>query len=144
MLFISMALLILGACSGKKSREKLQEEVIATWAENDKPKAAKYYDIIDGKKVKVEEVFFHPNGAVSREESYNKEGKAHGEWKLYYPNGAKRATFYFKEGVREGKYTTYFENGKVNITGEYKNDKQTGVWKTFDEKGKLKKEENFN
>lgn len=146
-LFICLALLILGACSEKKSkekkREKLKKEIVSTW-ESGKPKAVNYFEVVDGKDVKVEAIHYHPNGSVSREETYNTNGLRHGEWKLYYPGGAERAVYSFKEGKRDGKYTTYFESGKPNIEGQYLEGKQTGIWKTFDENGKVKKEENFN
>ena len=46
-----------------------------------------------------------------REGEY-KNGKKHGPWKLYYPNGQLKSEATFHEGLYTGYYCSYHDNGE--------------------------------
>ena len=39
------------------------------------------------------------------------EGKFHGKWKFYFPNGQLETVGKFNKGLRVGKWNYYYENG---------------------------------
>lgn len=53
-----------------------------------------------------------------REGEY-KNGKKHGPWKLYYPNGQLKSEATFHEGLYTGYYCSYHENGAKKFEGRY-------------------------
>ena len=53
-----------------------------------------------------------------REGDY-KNGKKHGPWKLYYPNGQLKSEATFHEGLYTGYYCSYHENGAKKFEGRY-------------------------
>ena len=48
-----------------------------------------------------------------------KNGKKHGPWKLYYPNGRLRSEATFHEGLYTGYYCSYHDNGAKKFEGSY-------------------------
>ena len=53
-----------------------------------------------------------------REGEY-KNGKKHGPWKLYYPNGQLKSEATFHEGLYTGYYCSYHETGAKKFEGRY-------------------------
>ena len=53
-----------------------------------------------------------------REGEY-KDGKKHGTWKLYYPNGQLKSEATFHEGLYTGYYCSYHETGAKKFEGWY-------------------------
>ena len=53
-----------------------------------------------------------------REGEY-KNGKKHGLWKLYYPNGQLKSEATFHEGLYTGYYCSYHDNGAKKFEGRY-------------------------
>lgn len=53
-----------------------------------------------------------------REGEY-KNGKKHGPWKLYYPNGQLKSEATFHEGLYTGYYCSYHDNGAKKFEGWY-------------------------
>ena len=53
-----------------------------------------------------------------REGEY-KNGKKHGPWKLYYPNGQLKSEAAFHEGLYTGYYCSYHETGAKKFEGWY-------------------------
>ena len=51
-----------------------------------------------------------------REGEY-KNGKKHGPWKLYYPNGQLKSEATFHEGLYTGYYCSYHDNGEKKFEG---------------------------
>ena len=49
----------------------------------------------------------------------NKNGKKHGPWKLYYPNGQLKSEATFHEGLYTGYYCSYHDNGAKKFEGWY-------------------------
>lgn len=54
------------------------------------------------------------------------DGKNHGKWIWYYPNGKKKMEGTFNKGVREGNWITYNPDGSVKLESNYNNDKLNG------------------
>ena len=76
-----------------------------------------------------------------REGSYLN-GKKHGPWTLYHPNGNKKSEATFVEGQYVGLYTSYHPNGKRRWQGRYNEITGTsaagtkdGVWVDYAEDG---------
>ena len=46
-----------------------------------------------------------------------RDGKKHGPWKLYYPNGQLKSEATFHEGLYTGYYCSYHENGAKKFEG---------------------------
>ena len=61
-------------------------------------------------------------------EAHFKNGKLHGDVKLYYSNGNKKTFASYKDGKLDGSYTSYYENGLINESISYKNNKKDGVY----------------
>ena len=53
-----------------------------------------------------------------REGEY-KNGKKHGPWKLYYPDGQLKSEATFHDGLYTGYYCSYHENGAKKFEGRY-------------------------
>lgn len=110
---------------------------------------------------------YNNEGVGILEESYYSEGKKHGGYTKWYPNGKKQESGTYRYDKREGKsiwyyesgslaaeyhyadseidgdVSTYYKNGKLSAFGPYKNGKQTGNWKEYYENGNLKAEGNY-
>ena len=99
--------------------------------------------IIDGLVYKNEKLytgkcaFYDDNngGMISSHEFNN--GKFHGKWKFYYPNGQLETVGKFDNGLRVGKWDYYHENGNKSQISRYSNGKKNGLWKVFDQNGKI-------
>ena len=78
----------------------------------------------------------YDNGQVKEEPSYVN-GKMHGDWVRYFPNGDIKGTRVFRENLKEGLWMEYHRNppGKSDDIlawqGEYISDKREGKWEWF-------------
>lgn len=96
-----------------------------------------------------------------KDRSYYKNGKPHGKWLTFYPNGNLKSIENWKEGELVGKfvlyqndgskifetiylngkdngdYYLYHNNGKVQVQGRFLNGVPKGTWKYYNDKGKL-------
>ncbi len=52
----------------------------------------------------IEATYFHDNGMVSQEGTFNKAGKLHGEWISYNGQGQKIAVGSYENGIKTGKW----------------------------------------
>ncbi|MBT5188103.1 MAG: hypothetical protein HOM01_14945 [Kordiimonadaceae bacterium] len=76
------------------------------------------------------------NGGMISSHEYN-EGRFHGKWRFYYPNGQLETVGKFDNGLRVGKWDYYHENGNKSQISRYSNGKKNGLWKVFDQNGKI-------
>jgi len=65
----------------------------------------------------------------------NNEGKRHGYWERYYPNGNLNCKGNYVNDHRNGRWEFYFFNGKLQLIGNYNNGVQVGCWDWYDTKG---------
>lgn len=96
-----------------------------------------------------------------KDRSYYKNGKPHGKWLSFYPNGNLRSIENWKDGKLVGKfvlyesdgtkvfettylngkdngnYYMYHENGVIQVEGKFSNGVPQGTWKFYNDKGKL-------
>lgn len=100
-------------------------------------------EIVDGLVLKNEVLYtgkcaFYDdnNGKMISSHEYS-EGKFHGKWKFYFPNGQLETVGRFNKGLRVGKWNYYYENGLKRQISKYLNGKKHGVWKVFDKDGNL-------
>lgn len=96
-----------------------------------------------------------------KDRRYYQNGRPHGKWLCFYPNGNLRSIENWKNGQLVGKYvlyekdghkifeTTYLngkdngdyfmyhKNGKIQVKGHFINGVPTGTWSFYNDKGKL-------
>ncbi len=65
----------------------------------------------------IEAKYYHDNGLVSQEGTFNLEGKLHGEWTSFDENGSKIAMGTYSNGLKSG--TWYFWSGDKMKEVEY-------------------------
>ena len=107
-------------------------------------------EIIDGLVYKNEKIytgkcaFYDDNsgGMISSHQFNN--GKFHGKWRFYYPNGQLETVGKFDNGLRIGTWNYYHENGKKSQVSRYLNGEKHGVWKVYDENGNLTLEQEWS
>jgi antitoxin component YwqK of YwqJK toxin-antitoxin module len=67
------------------------------------------------------------------------EGKMHGRWISWYPNGVKKDEGYYLNGEPIGSYISWHDNGEIAVTGNYLDGKQDGIWVIRDFTGRILK-----
>lgn len=55
-------------------------------------------------------------------------GKEHGQWLSYYPDGKIFGAVIFRNGVLHGESKSYDKKGNIEIVGNYVNGKKDGEW----------------
>ncbi len=55
-----------------------------------------------------------------------KNGKPHGEWTTFFPDGRPRWNGNKNEGISHGPYTMWYQEGRKKMEGEYKNGQKHG------------------
>lgn len=73
-------------------------------------------------------IFYYPNEKVEQHGKYDKKGRAQGEWKWFYENGALLREETYIDNLRNGVMTEFTEDGKIITKGEYIDDLQEGIW----------------
>jgi antitoxin component YwqK of YwqJK toxin-antitoxin module len=73
----------------------------------------------------VEATYYHDNGLVSQEGTFNTEGKLHGEWTSYNDQGEKITLGNYDNGLRTGKW--YFWTGETLREVEFSNNQIASV-----------------
>jgi antitoxin component YwqK of YwqJK toxin-antitoxin module len=64
-------------------------------------------------------------------------GKEHGTWKQFYPNGKLIELRTFVNGNKEGKYIGWWEDGKKKFETNFKNGEYDGSYKEWNKAGQL-------
>ena len=72
-----------------------------------------------------------------------KDGKLHGESKIFYENGKLKCVSNYKDGKQQGESKGFYENGKLQCVSNYKDGKLHGERKEFYENGELDFVENY-
>ncbi len=94
--------------------------------------------IVEGDTVRL--TLFDEEGQLTKSSEWQN-GKPHGEWNAFYPNGTRWSEHHYIHGVQIGEYLTWHPNGMPYIQGQYDSiGKPSGDWLFFDEKGKIIKE----
>lgn len=85
----------------------------------------------------VEVTINDTNGNPSKVSRW-REGKAHGVWESYYPDGTTWSHHEYHDGVQLGRYQTWHPNGSPFIVGQYDSTgTPVGSWKFHDDDGRL-------
>ena len=77
----------------------------------------------------------YPSGVI-KFRGFFRQGKRHGQWMSFYPNGFQWSEMNYDKGLRNGPNMTFNIDGKPNYTGFYKNDKKDSVWCFYDSTGR--------
>ena len=133
------SLFILVSSCGKK----MEEVVTETWPDG-KAKCVQYFLGVGAERYMAKECYYHENGKLKMEGSYNKEGKRDGKWTYWYQDGKKWVDGQYLNGEWDKKYTNWHENGQKHYEGMYDKGKRKGIWKFYDENGKLVKEVDYD
>ncbi len=67
----------------------------------------------------IEATYYHDNGLIAQEGTFNLDGKLHGEWTSYDANGEKIALGSYENGLKTGKWI--FWSGDEEKEVEYDN-----------------------
>jgi antitoxin component YwqK of YwqJK toxin-antitoxin module len=70
-------------------------------------------------------------------QTYIKNGKYEGQFKLYHDNGQLHYKTFIKNSLREGQYISYYENGVILEKGVYKKNIKEGTWYSYYDNGQL-------
>lgn len=79
-------------------------------------------------------VTYYVNGQKSHEIQHD-DGKYHGEFIAYNPDGSKCYVQHFDHHVAEGADTGYYASGRIKYQGVYQTGKQVGTWVWYNEDG---------
>lgn len=85
---------------------------------------------------------FHPNGQKSLEAPYV-DGQAAGRCVGWHPGSQKEMEYVCTSGHRHGTYMEWHENGQKRKEGEYKDGKEQGKWATWSRDGEIASEYTF-
>lgn len=133
-------LFLVFSCSNPETKtETLKEKKILVNTNEDS--IPKKYNPAEGL-AEGEHTTKYPNGTLQVKGEVL-QGKRHGIWTTWRPNGMKWSENTYNLGVLEGKTVSYYENGQVHYIGYYKNDEKEGKWIFFNEEGEQIKEEVF-
>lgn len=78
--------------------------------------------------------YYGSNDQLKTEGAMDNEGKRHGIWTSYFPDGKKQSITEYKHGLKDGYSIVYQSNGAIYYKGEYRNDKMVGTWDFYDTK----------
>jgi hypothetical protein len=67
------------------------------------------------------------------------EGRMHGNWTTWHPNGVKQAEGYYSNGEPIGFHTSWHDNGEIAVTMNYMDGKPDGIWVYRDSTGRIVK-----
>ncbi len=85
---------------------------------------------------------YHENGTLQSQRFW-KDGKGHGDIKVYSQSGQLLEEGTFKNGQMDSTWKKYYENGKLKSEMSYIDGKLDGVVKEYDETGKLKSQATY-
>jgi hypothetical protein len=88
-------------------------------------------------------ITYFVNGQKSHEIRYD-DGKYHGEFIAYSPDGSKCYVQHYDHHVAEGADTGYFASGRTNYYGVYKGGKQVSTWTWYNEDGSVKSTKDYS
>jgi antitoxin component YwqK of YwqJK toxin-antitoxin module len=77
----------------------------------------------------------YPDGR-SRIKGNMRNGKRHGMWTSFFPDGRPQSFTGYVDGVEHGTKVVYHPSGATYYTGDYVKGQQVGIWRFFDEQGK--------
>lgn len=90
----------------------------------------------------LDQVYYHENGTLQREEHYTYNLKQ-GRWISYYADGKSETERNYKNNVLYGPYKEYDVSGMLKKSGHYTGGKKTGDWKYVNPDGSVEKIEHY-
>ncbi len=76
------------------------------------------------------------NGKIKAKYATDDDGRRHGGFAAYFPNGKIKVRAAYKRGKLHGNYLDYHANGKIKTTVTYKNGKRDGKFSERDDRGR--------
>lgn len=115
------------------------KEVIEEWTPGH-PKRIVWTTEEDGEKFTVREERYYENNQLEFEGEYDVEGRRHGQWKYFFPNGALWSIGSFDHGIKTGKKEVYWPSGQMRYEGQFEKDQKQGKWVFYQEDGSVLQE----
>lgn len=72
-----------------------------------------------------------------------KDGKEHGEWKQFFPNGKLASQRFFNKGVKVKTLKEWWDNGNMKVSGSFLKGENNGEYKEWNREGRLVKEMHY-
>jgi antitoxin component YwqK of YwqJK toxin-antitoxin module len=119
--FIFIVSLLLVASCNNKEEVPAEKESTSQIVED--------YEKVDGRSFRA---YYGSNNQLKTEGMYDEEGKKHGVWTQYFPDGKKQSVGEFKHGLKDGYSVVYHANGSIYYSGEYRDDQMVGIWDFYD------------
>ena len=69
------------------------------------------------------------------------DGKKHGRWVEWHPNGKLKTEGTYVDGKMEGRWVSYFDTGVKQLEGDYRGGLKHGLWTQYYEEGQKNREE---
>jgi antitoxin component YwqK of YwqJK toxin-antitoxin module len=66
----------------------------------------------NGKKV-LKEVEWYPNGNIMAESHYDFQGRRHGDWKMWHPDGKPKSLTHYVDNLKQGEQWAWHPNGTL-------------------------------
>ncbi len=78
--------------------------------------------------------FYEDGVVVAITGQLNPKNERIGEWKNFYPNGARHAEGGYVNGQKENEWRFYYLNGNLKSVGHYKQNLKNGEWREYEVK----------
>jgi antitoxin component YwqK of YwqJK toxin-antitoxin module len=123
------------------------KEIDNIFFENGQPYTGSYTSCYDNGNIKMEmkvkegkkhgqvRIFFE-NGQLNEIRSY-KNNLMHGKWELFNRDNIKVSVARYKKGEKNGKWLIWNDKGTLLYQLYYKDGKKCGIWKRYDNEGNL-------
>ncbi|MGD1847223.1 MAG: toxin-antitoxin system YwqK family antitoxin [Salibacteraceae bacterium] len=134
-----LLVLLVSACSQKEKGTEVVEETHP----DGKPKKVAVYVDNAGKKQKIQETLYYPNGQIEQDGKLNENTLREGKWTYWYNDGKTWSEYEYQNGMRHGSCKVYFPNGQIRYAGQWEQDQPVGNWKFWTNAGKLEREANY-
>lgn len=133
----SILVLTLSACNNLPVRE-----VIKSY-HTEQPEIVGYFIEENGKKIKVGEEKYYPDGLLEYKGDFDHDGSRNGRWEYYFNNGKLWSVGEYKNGQMNGIKEVYWPTGKMRYKGQFLNNEKSGHWIFYNPDGSILKELDF-
>lgn len=123
-----------GKMLGRKKANNGETKILEKWCENEQKRMQVDYE--KGKRARESE-WDCDTGKLTKEATYDKDAKQHGDIREWTPAGVLVSQEHFEHGLEVGLREKWHANGKPSERGQLKDGKLVGKFESWDEKGRL-------
>ena len=140
-LLIGIWLLVFGLMQG--CAPEMERVVDQSWSET-QPKLVKYYSGKEESRYKAKEECFYEDGTREYTGTFDENGKRHGEWRYFFPDGNLWSLGEYKHGLKHGKKEVYWPDGSLRYEGRFTEDEKSGKWTFYNQDGSILQQMDFS